>query len=261
MIQIKNICLFVFLLLVLSLLFPFPVYSDPLDYNILHEFTGGGDDGSLPMGSLTFSGDTLYGMAYSGGDYDGGVIFSLDTTGDNFTLLYEFAGGTVDGSSPCDSLTLSGNTLFGMTTNAGEYGEGVVFSLSTDGSDFAVIHNFNGADGTSPHGGLTLSGDTLYGITSLGGNYSGGVIFSMTTAGDDYTLFHEFPLGGNDDGYYSFGSLTLYDNVLYGLASYGGDSNLGIIFSQGTEEEGGHPRTGFSFAFGNWGIGDSRGFG
>ena len=66
---------------------------------IIHNFAGGGSDGSRPEGDLTLSGDgtTLYGMTYGGGDDDFGVIFSIGVAGNDFTLLHEFLGGASDG--------------------------------------------------------------------------------------------------------------------------------------------------------------------
>ncbi len=54
-------------------------------------------------------------------------MFSINTDGTSFTVLHEFAGS--DGVWPYGSLTLSGSTLYGKTTDGGSSGDGTVFSL------------------------------------------------------------------------------------------------------------------------------------
>ena len=157
----------------------FKVNTEGTGYQVLHSF-GGGNDGANPLGSLTLSGFTLYGMTHgedNGGDY--GTIFQINTDGTGYQVLHSFGYG--DGARPYGSLTLSGSTLYGMTSNGGAYGYGTVFQINTDDTGFQVMHSFNIAtnDGASPHGSLTLSGSTLYGMAEYGGAYGYGTIFSL----------------------------------------------------------------------------------
>src|SRR5208337_4683719 len=47
-------------------------------FNVLHSFASGdADDGAFPIGSLTLSATTLYGMTYGGGANGYGTIFSI----------------------------------------------------------------------------------------------------------------------------------------------------------------------------------------
>src|SRR5208283_4606079 len=59
-------------------------------YAILHSFSGG-SDGADPLGSLTLSWYTLYGMT-SGGDNGGGygTIFQINTDGTQYQVLHSF---------------------------------------------------------------------------------------------------------------------------------------------------------------------------
>ena len=50
--------------------------TDGSSFRLLHSF-GGGDDGEFPHGDLILDDNTLYGMTYSGGTSDLGVIFSF----------------------------------------------------------------------------------------------------------------------------------------------------------------------------------------
>ncbi|MFC2149636.1 choice-of-anchor tandem repeat GloVer-containing protein [Candidatus Auribacterota bacterium] len=219
-----------FILVCAVVLFAVPAQAGEI--SVLHDFSLGSTNGWLPYGSLTLSGDTLYGMAEHGGSNSDGIIFSVDTAGDNFTIVYNFTGGVFSGENPKGSLTLSGGKFYGMTMDGGTSDRGVVFSIDTDGSNYTSLHKFQAGldDGMTPWGDVTLSGDMLYGMTFAQGISNSGVIFSMDTAGGNYTLIHNFA-GGNDDGRYPYGSLKLSDGTLYGMTSQGGDADLGIIFS------------------------------
>jgi len=219
----------------------FSIGTDGSGFTLLREFAGGGSDGSQPFGSLALSGSTLYGMTHGGGDFDMGVIFSIETNGSGFTLLHEFAGGGSDGRGPYGSdLTLSGSTLYGMTSQGGDANMGVVFSIGTDGSAFTLLHEFAGgaSDGNGPFGSLTLSGSTLYGMTYGGGDANMGVIFSIGTNGSAFTLLHEFAGGGSDGYGPAYSSLNLSGSTLYGMTVNGGDSNIGVVFKVETSGSG-----------------------
>jgi len=156
-----------------------------------------------------------------------------------FTLLYEFAGLADNGAYPWGDLTLSGSNLYGMTSAGGDADQGVIFSIATDGSGFTLLHEFAGGgnDGRKPWGSITLSGSTLYGMTFQGGDSDIGVVFSLESNGSGYTLLREFA-GGDSDGGYPCGGLTLFGSTLYGMARTGGDSNIGAIFSMATNGSG-----------------------
>lgn len=94
-----------------------------------------------------------------------------------FNLLHAFAGGPNDGDYPLGFLVV-GDDLYGITQEGGcsdwaSIGNGTIFSVKSDGSDYNVLHSFsarsNGsyvnADGYAPWAGFIFSGDTLYGTT------------------------------------------------------------------------------------------------
>lgn len=147
---------------------------------ILHTFNPvGTNDGLNPQG-LLLSGTTLFGTTYGGGlgsRYTGdGVLFSLPTSGGAETILHTFAGGTADGSFPNGAPVQIGNTLYGVTSSGGANGDGIIYAINTDGSNYHLVDSFNLAtNGSSPTGGLLAIGNTLYGTG--GGN---GTVFSDT---------------------------------------------------------------------------------
>ena len=99
-------------------------------------------------------------------------------------------------------MILSGNTLYGVATSGGTNGNGTVFALNTDGTDFTVLHCFTATDpstGTNSDGalsqaGLILSGNTLYGTTYFGGSSGNGTVFSLTLPVPQLTIT---PSGAN----------------------------------------------------------------
>ncbi|MFA5359808.1 MAG: choice-of-anchor tandem repeat GloVer-containing protein [Patescibacteria group bacterium] len=220
----------------------FSIDTDGSDFNLIHQFAGGVDDGASPYGSLIISNGTLYGMTRAGGDSDAGTIFSIPAAGGSITLLYEFAGYPEDGAYPYGSLIISGDTLYGMTTNGGDLNDGIIFSIPVAGGVITTLHEFAGGadDGATPYGSLIISSGTLYGMTKNGGDNNNGTIFSIPVAGGSITLLHEF-LGTNSsdegvitDGRQPYGSLILSDGTLYGMTSDDGGGN-GIIFSINTD--------------------------
>ena len=210
----------------------FKVSTADGSFNLLHTFTNGPADGNAPSGSLTLAGTALYGVTSGGGNSGWGAVFRMFTNGTGYTNLHSFANVTTDGRSPYGSLTLGGATLYGMTTYAGSYNNGVIFKLNTDGTGYTVLHHFAGGttDGSRPfYGGLVLSGSTLYGMTEFGGVNGKGTVFKIDINGNNFGLLHSFG-GGTNDGTMPYESLTLADSALYGMTCYGGANDLGVVF-------------------------------
>jgi uncharacterized repeat protein (TIGR03803 family) len=207
-------------------------FKDILDFN--------GANGSNPRGSLIISGNVLYGMTELGGAYSKGLIFSVDTDGKGYNDILDFNG--TNGSEPWGSLTLSGNKLFGATESGGTYEDGVIFSIKTDGSYYKTLFNFNGTLGQSPYCTLTHSGKVLFGTTwgcpGVFCTQSYGNVFSVDTDGTDFKVLLNFNNGSGEYGGYSFGSLSISENILYGMTYGGGTNSLGVLFSIDTSGTG-----------------------
>jgi uncharacterized repeat protein (TIGR03803 family) len=206
--------------------------------------------GASPSAMLANSGLMLFGTTTAGGAAANGTIFSLTTNGLTFSVLHDFtlqdsqAGTNADGVAPMGGLILSGGTLYGTASVGGAGGSGVVFSVNTNGANFAVLHSFTpldvptatNPDGALPFGGLVLSSNTLYGTTSAGGLGGRGTIFSLQTSGLGFAVLHHFnaidsATHTNTDGASPCSALILSSNVLYGTASSGGNGAAGTVFS------------------------------
>ena len=141
-----------------------------------------------------------------------------------------------DGAVPEGNLTLSGSTLYGMTSAGGPYQLGTIFSLPiSGGSSATVLGVFNGGDGGKPQGSLVISGSTLYGMTEYGGADNVGTIFSLPiTGGTPQTMLSlTYPTGC-----LPYGSLTLIGSTLYGTTSNGYYPSDGNIFGINTDGSG-----------------------
>jgi len=227
----KNSLVFC-ILLCLSIRDSYAQFTKLLDFN--------GTNGSTPFGSLTISGNDsiLYGMTASGGADNAGVIFSINTNGSHYTFLRNFTRTDTSGSSPHGSLILSGNILYGMTSENGIYGYGNIFSIHTNGSEYKDLYDFQSlSDGGVSDGSLIISVDTLYGMTFGQGIGAGGkgTVFSILTDGSGFKTLLEF---NDTNGERPMGDLILSGNVLYGMTSGGGANGNGIIFSIYTNGKG-----------------------
>jgi uncharacterized repeat protein (TIGR03803 family) len=212
----------------------------------LYSFTNS-PDGAHPLAGLILSGKRLYGTANQGGVSSNGTVFAMNTDGTGFTNLYSFTAilnfTNSDGAIPNAGLILSGNTLYGTASRGGTSGNGTVFRVNIDGSNFTNLHSFSlttkiggtldstNSDGANPYGGLVLSGNTLYGTARNGGNSAAGTVFAVNTDGTDFTNLHIFSA---IDGALPYASLILSGNTLYGTTERGGSFSSGTIFAINT---------------------------
>jgi uncharacterized repeat protein (TIGR03803 family) len=134
------------------------------------------------------SGNTLYGTTAFGGTNGGGTVFSITTNGGAYSVLHSFSDAPAGGKYPEAGLILQGGALYGTTLGNGTDLSGTIFSLNTNGGDFAVLYAFSAAnssegntnsDGSQIYGGLTMAGKRLYGSASLGGINGTGTLFSL----------------------------------------------------------------------------------
>ncbi len=170
----------------------------------------------------------LYGLVSQGGNYDGGILFTLDpVTGLDTTLnlsLDDIGGDYPDGSL----IQAKNGLLYGMTQQGGYSNYGTLFLYDPVSGIDSVVFNFNGNNGAYPYGSLVLdSNGILYGMTFSGGHYGYGVLFSYNTVTHkDSVLFNFRGVVTNNN------SLTQSSSgLLYGMSLLGGTNFYGDIFS------------------------------
>ena len=235
-------------------------------------------DGYSPAGGVLLgSDDLLYGTTIFGSSNvlnSSGTVFSVSPSGAGFTVLRNFAPYTVivvdginyptnaDGVAPSTELVEgSDGYLYGVTSAGGPNGTGVVFKISRDGTDFAVLHAFGpvtdepdlpgqtgdpdvppiNADGIGAAAPLLAAVDGhLYGVATAGGPNGAGTIFRVRPDGSGFAVVYSFPTlvenssgnlinagGGNPLAGLTDGD----DGRLYGVTSQGGSTGFGTLFA------------------------------
>jgi uncharacterized repeat protein (TIGR03803 family) len=232
----------------------FAVHTDGMGFTNLHTFTalsapsyqgGTNSDGAIPYAGLILSEHTLYGTTYGGGTHGNGTVFAVNTDGTGFTNLHSFttlsapfSGTNSDGAEPYAGLILSGSTLYGTAYSGGTNGNGTVFALNINGSNFTTLYtftayiNYTNSDGASPVAGLILSDNTLYGTAGGGGTGANGTVFAVNIDGTGFTNLYSFtayPSSG--DGANPDAGLVLSGSTLYGTTHSGGTYGDGTVFA------------------------------
>jgi len=204
-------------------------------------------------------GNTVYGMAYDGGENGNGVIYRYDLDSHEYTILHTFSaldanGDNPDGANPGVALTRGPDDVFyGMASDGGQNGSGTVFKITASGT-FTVLHSFsaldaNGhnTDGAAPLRTIVVGRDgNLYGTTRLGGENSCGiapfvkgcgVAWVMDRWGNNFKVLHQFVQGEG----HAASLLQARDGFLYGCAVWpstsvpsGAPLPSGILFRMAT---------------------------
>jgi uncharacterized repeat protein (TIGR03803 family) len=169
---------------------------------VLYSFTGGGD-GANPYAPVSSdSAGNLYGTTAFGGAAGEGVLFRVDTHG-NETVLRGFKRGTA-GDQPYESGVIldSVGNLYGTNAFSGAGGQGVVYKMDSSGNE-TVVYAFPGAaPGQYPYnaGILVGSDGLLYGMTFYGGKFGHGVVYDLDGGGNEKVMYNFAVLTANGFG-------------------------------------------------------------
>jgi hypothetical protein len=187
----------------------------------------------------------LYGVTATGGENSCaarscGVVFelSLGVSGAwTERIIYDFKGGTADGSSPATQLAFDANgDLFGATALGGTNGFGTIFELIPAHNKKwteKIIYNFATQDGTSPGSVLTLDRQgNIYGsMTNFGANGYGTVFVISPQANGAWNEKILWQFSG-PDGRYPYGGVVLDSKGnIYGTTNAGGAYNFGTVYT------------------------------
>lgn len=205
---------------------------------VLYSFRGG-SDGARPEAALINVNGVLYGTTIAGGSRSGcgdvgcGTVYRITTTGSE-SVLYRFKGGAEGADLPQSRLRNFGGTLYGTTYLGGSSGCayhagcGVVFSLTTGGTEKLLYHFKGGADGENPIAGLIEVNGLLYGTTTCGGGkHDCGTAYTITKDGTENVLHRFQPRHG-----YSPETELIYSKgTFYGTTTGGGShGDYGTIY-------------------------------
>ena len=200
--------------------------------DVLHHFSGGGNDGAFPVSGLLridLQGIAwIYGTTTQGGLANQGSVFRIREYDLYFQPLRFFIPGYNEGGVPYTGLVgdVFGN-LYGSTYLGGPDNAGTVFRISLSGSSYQVVHYFSGADGAGPCYGQALDASGfIYGAAENGGVDQNGVVYRVATSGGE-TPIHSFRV----DGARPVGRLVEDGSgYLYGMTFNGGAAGFGTIF-------------------------------
>ncbi len=203
------------------------VYTKKVDFN-------GVLTGAEPIGGLVeASNGKLYGMTSRGGVNNIGVLFEYDPVTNVYLKKMDFSfSSVVTGAEPLGGLIQASNgKLYGMTFKGGTSNLGVLFEYDPIGNTYVKKIDFNGSNnGSFPRGNLMqASNGKLYAMTSSGGVNNGGVLFEYNPISSSYLKKVDF--NGTLNGAAPYGELIeVSSGNLYGLTSFGGVNNFGVLF-------------------------------
>lgn len=162
----------------------------------VHDFCA--QDGTEPItGVIQASDGKLYGTAYVGGEYGGGTLFSLTTSG-VFTKLYAFGASPQLPIYPSRLIQAKNGLLYGTSYRGGSiYSDvsqqpGTIFSSTLTGT-VAVLQSMQSAANPYPFAALKEKYlNVLYGVSD---GSDGGDVFQLRTATNAFTVIHRFTWG------------------------------------------------------------------
>ena len=195
---------------------------------VLHNFAAPHRGTNPFAGVIRDQAGNLYGTTGFGGIANRGVVFKVDTEGQE-TVLYSFNGGA-DGAVPEASVIGDGaGNLYGTTNSGGASNAGVVFRLDAMGQETVLYSFTGGSDGGYPYSGVIRdAAGNLYGTTTYGGGAGLGVVYKVDATGHE-TVLHSFT--GAADGGHPNAALTLdAKGNLYGTTVNSGAGFGGVVF-------------------------------
>ena len=148
-------------------------------YTILHSFDG--PSGSYPTGGLVEGEDgNFYGTTTAGGSTNAGVIYRISPSGSYHVMIDWDNKHTADGYQSFAGLVAGADgNLYGTTIWGGQYGYGVLFSMSIEG-DYSVLYSFDVPHGNGAYATpIQHTNGKIYGITNRGGAGHYGVVYSF----------------------------------------------------------------------------------
>lgn len=191
------------------------------------------DDESLAFSPITLvqaMNGKLYGLTYSGGDDNDGRIFEYDIVNNTYSDKYSLNDSS--GYNPLTSFVKASNEkLYAFTMEGGIDNHGTIIEYDPITDEFVKKLDLSyGESGNYPYGHLLqASNGKIYGTTSDGGVFDYGVLYEIDPSYNTYTVICNFD--GDVMGATPYAGLTDgLNGKLYGLTSYGGYYNDGVLF-------------------------------
>jgi uncharacterized repeat protein (TIGR03803 family) len=134
------------------------------------------------------------------------LLGKINTSYAQFSVLVNFTGfdGLYPGAGPQadqNLISIGDAYFYGITSQGGALGVGVIFKIKPDGTGYKVLKEFDGGkDGTDPYipngrgpnGSLYYDGTFLYATTVMGGTNGTGTIVKIKPDGSGFSKIYEF---------------------------------------------------------------------
>jgi len=194
------------------------------------------------------------------------ILFSTPVAHSQIDILHSFSAGS-DGAYPgASSLTISSLqygstgaggtgpiTIYGITGGGGSSGQGTIYSMKPDGSNYSVLHAFSTlTTPAGPKGGVSLIATPFFSTTIVraygvaGGTFGSVYVTPTLFGGGVQNTLHTFA-GATSDGSEPTGLLAKSESALFGMTTAGGPNNsllggpllgLGTIYKVNTDGSG-----------------------
>ena len=115
--------------------------------------------------------------------------------------------------------------LYGTTTAGGADGDGILFRINKDGTDYEVLHEFSETDGARPFGGVLFYEGRLWGTAETQGPNSSGTLYSVFPDGSDFKVEYDFTVSGGSATQLVLTQSKLYGTTFDGIFSFDTNSS------------------------------------
>jgi uncharacterized repeat protein (TIGR03803 family) len=199
-----------------------------IGFNALQVFDGQAANYAVSL-SPGVTDNNAYGVTWHAGKQGPyGTVFRVSNGG--FSVIHTFQN--TDGAGPVNVIQGKDGRIYGTTVGgaAPDKMNGVIYSMTSDGGDYKILHKFDINGGLNPIGGVVWGSDNrLYGTTQYGGSQGRGVAYRIDPDGNNFTVLHNFhfyqtgrrPIGRMVEG---------PDHNFYGTTYEGGKFDGGVVF-------------------------------
>lgn len=182
-----------------------------------------------PLGQLSIDLEgNVYGATSRGGEFGLGMVFKIDSLGENFRILHSFGEehqaifGTSEISISSDGF------LYGMA-RTNNHGSVKLFKIGKDGHGFEILNTYTLEKDQYNHQHLLQIGSGFWSRSTLYGEKKQEIFFLLdTTNGNASVIDHR--IDGSKTYRPSPGLMLGSDNTAYGLTQCGGKHDLGTLF-------------------------------
>lgn len=209
----------------------------PIFAGVQYEVIGNlNPDVANSRGGLASDGTAFFGASFEGGTADSGAVYRYDPVTTVVTAIHSFTTQNTGHRPVAGLIRAADGRLYGQA-RGGSANLGLIYGINTNGSGYAVLHEFAALSGWNGQGVLLHATDNrLYGIATEGGGFSRGGIFRIDLNGTNYQLLRAVSgtsgvaPGTMTDVEGPGGVIQLDDTRLYGVAGLGGSSDKGVVF-------------------------------